>query len=289
MTTRGIFTNGPSTAAIDKLMDQLQDAIRNGDNAEAAALQAQIDEVRAQAEQAEETGQNARDMVLRRDPRLTTLEDLATDLAGAVDAGNNTHQRLDQRIDDIQLTPGPTGPPGPTGADGAHGRDGADSTVPGPAGPAGHDGKDSTTPGPQGPKGDTGATGSVGPTGPIGATGTRGDAGPAGPQGPKGDTGPAGPTNLQIEYRDGIAVPAVLSLLGSAATVDIPITWTNPLPDTNYMVTVQCTPVDSTLIGKTAVTVKSKTANGIVATVTTTALLSVAGKCVLSAVAYRKG
>jgi hypothetical protein len=173
MTSRGIFTNGPSLAAIDKLMDQLQDAIRNGDNAEAAALQAQIDAVRAQAEQAEATSQNARDMVLRRDPRLTTLEDLATDLAGAVGAGNETHHRLDQRIDDIQLTPGPTGPDGPAGRDGTPGRDGSDSTVAGPAGPAGHDGKDSTTPGPQGSKGDTGATGPVGPTGPVAHEATR--------------------------------------------------------------------------------------------------------------------
>jgi len=68
---------------------------------------------------------------------------------------------LHQRIDTIQLTPGPAGPQGPAGINGTNGADGAPGAqgpqgVPGIAGPQGEQGI-------QGPKGDDGATGPAGP------------------------------------------------------------------------------------------------------------------------------
>jgi len=236
---RGNFTNG-ANSELDRLMAQLKDAIASGsaaDSAEVMALQAQIDVIKQQAADAEAVGQNARDMVLRRDPRIATLETLATDLGGAVASGNDAHTRLDQRIDNIQLTPGPRGEQGPAGTDGK-----------------------------------------------AGAAGVKGDTGS---QGPKGDTGPAGPVNLQIEYRDGVAVPAIASLLGISATADVTVTWPNPFPDTNYIITPQISTTAPALIGKTIPNLKSKTPGACVITITTTALIS-AGQATLSAVAYRK-
>ncbi|MCP4000344.1 MAG: hypothetical protein GY727_05490, partial [Gammaproteobacteria bacterium] len=107
-------------------------------------------------------------------------------------------------IENIELTPGPTGADGatgPTGADGATGatgQAGADgATGPagtdgnnGAAGPTGADGNDGAT-GPTGSDGDDGATGATGPTGADGATGVTG---PTGSDGADGATGPTGPT-----------------------------------------------------------------------------------------------
>lgn len=344
---RGVFTAGAAQSQLDALMAQMREALANGaaaDSVEVMALQAQINAVNAKADQAEATGQNARDMVLRRDPRITTLEDLATRLGGAVEAGNDAHTRLDKRIDDITLTPGPKGEPGTDGANGQPGRDGID-------GEPGRDGTDGTEGasayqlaraqgyggtqaqwlaslkgdkgdrgdvGPAGAKGDVGSAGPQGirgvqgDTGPTGARGNAGDTGSTGPQGPKGDTGPTGATGpqgpagtpadmtrvaaleaqkLQIEYRDGIAVPAVVSLLNLSATVDVAVTWSTAFPDTNYtIVKPQATVTSASLIGKTDAVVKAgtQTKTGCTITVTTTALLA-AGTCTIGVMAYRKG
>lgn len=325
---RGLFTSGAAQSQIDALMVQMREAIANGsaaDSAEVMALQAQIDAVNAKADQAEATGQNAREMVIRRDPRITSLEDLATRLGGAVEAGNEAHARLDQRIDNIELTPGPAGPTGATGEQGPQGAPGDVGPI-GPAGPKGDKGAagDTGAQGPVGPqgavgdKGDRGATGATGPAGPVGA---KGDTGPTGPQGAKGDqgfvgatgskgdtgaTGPQGPAGtpadmtrvaaleaqkLQIEYRDGIAVPAVLSLLGISATVDVTVTWATAFPDTAYtIVKPQVSTTSASLIGKTDAVVKAgtQTKTGVTITVTTTAVLAT-GTCTLGVLAYRKG
>jgi hypothetical protein len=266
MTTRGIFNLQDNNAELDKLMAQLKAAIESGsatDSAEVMALQAQIDAVNAKADQAEATGQNARDMVLKRDPRISTLEGLADQLGGAVNAGNGEHARLDQRIDQIQLTPGPAGK---DGANGTHGADGK--------------------PGTNGTNGSDGASAyQVARAAGYGGTQTQWLASLIGP---KGDTGSAGPVNFQVEYRDGVAVPAITSLLGISASVDVTIAWPTPFADANYIATPQVSTTAGALIGKTAVAVKTKTAAACVVTVTTTALLS-AGQATLSAVAYRKG
>lgn len=194
----------------------------------------------AAAATAQATADNARQMVLKRDPRLeaveqksTSLEQLAASYETSVAESKTDRAGIHAELDNLKRTPGP----------------------------AGKDGRD----------------------------GTNGVDGKPGIKGDKGDTGPAGPAGgvAQLEYRDGVAVPAMLSLLGISASVDVPITWPTPFPNTDYAVTVQTTPLDSTLIGRTAAAVKSKTAAGIVVTVTTTAVLA-AGKCVLSAVGQRK-
>lgn len=276
---------------------------------------------------AQATADNARQMVLKRDRMLADLDKDTATLGDAIAAASTEHAamrsewetgdvELGKRIDDIELTPGPVGPQGPAG------RDGADSTVAGPAGPAGKNGVDGLpgkdgAPGGRGPAGSVGPTGTagrdgatgpagaIGPAGPAGATGAAGrdgatgPAGPAGatgptgqtgPQGPEGDTGAAGApgSSVTLDYRDGIAVPAVLSLLGIAATVDVTVTWNTPFPDTAYTIVKPQVSSSPALIGKTDATVKSKTTTGCVITVTTTAVLA-AGTCTLSGLAYRKG
>ena len=72
----------------------------------------------------------------------------------------NQINNLQQQINNIKLTPGPTGPAGPVG----------------PVGP-------------MGPQGAQGLTGAVGATGATGAPGPTGSAGPAGVAGPAGEPG----------------------------------------------------------------------------------------------------
>lgn len=101
----------------------------------------------------------------------------------------------------------------------------------------------------------------------------------------------APPPVTQIEYRDGIAVPAVVSLLGGGATQDVAVTWATPFPDTAYtIVKPQTTATSASLLGKTDAVVKagSVTKTGCTVTVTTAALLA-AGACTVSVLAYRKG
>lgn len=78
-------------------------------------------------------------------------------------------KKIINKIDNISLTPGPTGAKGDTGATG-------------PTGPTGAKGATGAT-GPTGAAGGTGATGAVGPTGPTGAKGATGATGPTGPAG----------------------------------------------------------------------------------------------------------
>lgn len=328
MTRRGYLPQKPVTYITEE-----------GDD---AALEA----VRATAEQALSTGQNARQMVLNRDTRLNNLEDVANRFADITTAAQAEHARLQEAIDTIALTPGPQGDQGPqgepglvgaTGPAGAKGDNGLDGPQGepgskgdrgdiGPAGPQGARGADGATgatgpkgetgptgpagaqgpqgfqgaqgpkgepgaTGPQGVKGDTGPTGATGQTGAQGPKGDTGATGPAGPTGPTGPQGPAGTgTVTQIEYRDGIAVPAVLSLLGLSATTDVTVTWANAFPDTNYtIVKPQTTTTAASLIGKTDAVVKTgtQTRTGCTITVTTTAILA-AGNATLSVLAYRK-
>lgn len=283
---------------------------------------AALESVRTTAEQALSAGQNARQMVLNRDTRLNNLEDVAARFAAVTEAAEAEHTRLQHELDHIALTPGPQGnqgpqgdrgPIGPAGTDGTNGKDGATGPQgePGPKGDRGETGPTGAqgargaggNVGATGPKGDTGATGPAGSQGAQGfqgAQGPKGEPGTPGAQGVKGDTGatgatgPQGPagtgTVTQIEYRDGIAVPPVLSLLGLSATTDVTVTWATPFPDTNYtIVKPQTTPLAAALIGKTDASVKAgtQTRTGCTITVTTTALLA-AGNATIAVLAYRK-
>jgi hypothetical protein len=108
------------------------------------------------------------------------------------DEAANKHY-VDERLNQIALTPGALGPQGPQGPKGDKG-DHGDNGVQGPQGPAG-------ATGPQGPQGTAGANGAPsyvpGPQGPQGPAGPQGAAssvpGPQGPQGWQGPQGPPGP------------------------------------------------------------------------------------------------
>lgn len=103
----------------------------------------------------------------------------------------STVDYVNQRINTIELTPGPKGEQGIPGLIGAQG----------PQGPRGEKGED----GQQGPKGDTGERGPVGPQGapgiqgPKGEKGDKGDPGERGPQGLQGPKGDKGDQGLQGE------------------------------------------------------------------------------------------
>ena len=107
---------------------------------------------------------------------------------------------LQEQINGIQLTPGPTGPSGPTGPTGATGLTGAkgdqgDQGIQGLIGATGLTGAKGDQ-GDQGIQGLTGETGSTGPAstvpGPTGPTGATGSSGPSGPTGPTGADGVSG-------------------------------------------------------------------------------------------------
>jgi hypothetical protein len=65
-----------------------------------AKAQSTADGAATAAAEADDTAKNARQMVLNRDPRLTSLD-------AAVAAGDATHATINERIDQIQLKPGP--------------------------------------------------------------------------------------------------------------------------------------------------------------------------------------
>lgn len=297
------------------------------------------------AGRAQAAADNARAMVLNRDPRLQTLEqetvtlaglaaDYSAQLSASLDDRQQLHAGLDEletqiqqaelrfatdlydeqqtraavvaqlqasfsglasRFDAFEPVPGPAGPQGEQGPQGERGPSGG----PGAAGAPGERGVQ----GQPGPKGDTGATGSPGRDG-VGVQGPAGVQGQPGPAGPKGDPGtPADVTalgalgtrittlegrNLQIEYRDGVPMPAAVVLLGSQ-TVDVPLTWPTAFPDTNYVIVKPQVETNAVaLLGRIDAVVKSKTANGCVVTVTTTATVS-AGSATLAVLAYRRG
>lgn len=188
------------------------------------------EEAKATADTALTTGQNARQMILNRDPRLEAVEFTAaaadqahSELAGQIAA-------LAQQLANVELTPGPQGEPGLPGTPGSAGE----------AGPKGETGS-------QGPKGDTGTagqTGSEGPQGQTGSQGPKGDTGTAGSPGVKGDkgdtgntgqtgqtgaTGPAGTANLAIGIRP-------VASLANSATASVVFPLSRTMPDTNYSV-----------------------------------------------------
>jgi hypothetical protein len=167
--------------------------------------------VTAAIKTAQATADNARQMVINRDPRLTTLEGVASAFTAATASADAVHSALGARIDAV-----------------------------------------------------------------INDIRSRFAALPA----------PV-TTTLQVEYRDGIAVPPITSLLGISASADVTITWPTPFADTGYIVTPQVATATPALIGKTTATLKTKTTTGCIVTVTTTALVG-AGQATVSAVAYRK-
>jgi len=263
--------------------------------------------VNAAIGRAQATADDARRMVINRDKVLADLDADTATLGDAIAAAGTEHANmrteweaaeaaLSQRLDDIQLTPGPAGKDGQAGADGLDGADGRDG-IDGLAGSDGADGKNGVN-GSDGKDGTNGKNGSNGLDGlnayqiarAAGYGGTQAQwlASLTGAKGDMGDPGPAGTPNLQIEYRDGVAVPAITSLLGISASVDVTITWPTPFADAAYVVTPQINTTAATLIGKTAVALKSKTNQACTVTVTSTALLST-GQATISAVAYRKG
>ena len=97
---------------------------------------------------------------------------------------------LQEQINDIQLTPGPTGPSGPSGPTGATGLTGAK----GDQGDQGIQGLIGAT-GLTGAKGDQGDQGIQGLIGATGLTGAKGDQGIQGIQGLTGETGSTGPAS----------------------------------------------------------------------------------------------
>lgn len=119
------------------------------------------------------------------------VESQPVDLKPVTDRLEATETQLSifsNRLDQIQLTPGPQGPPGPQGEPGKEGPQGERGPVgiigePGPVGPVG----------PIGPQGEPGKDGEVGPMGPQGLPGKDGEPGPAGRDGEQGPPGPPGP------------------------------------------------------------------------------------------------
>lgn len=105
---------------------------------------------------------------------------------------------LQTEIDQIQLTPGPTGATGASGATGATGAAGPQGSIglTGPTGPAGAKGDTGTagSTGSQGAQGVPGATGSTGSTGAQGDQGLKGDKGDPGDDGTDGAPGAVGAT-----------------------------------------------------------------------------------------------
>jgi hypothetical protein len=246
--------------------------------------------INAAVAKAQATADNARQMVLNRDVTLKDLQADAATLPDVVNAAATEHARIYDRINDIELTPGPQGPQGERGPAGADGRDGVDGIdgkdgrpgfdgIPGPAGADayevaranGYGGTRTqwlaTLVGPQGPKGDTGATGPAGPAGAKGdqgAAGAKGDAGATGatgPQGPKGDPGSAG------TFAVGISTTPALSLL---ARQDVTVPLSDTMPNTNYTVKTATTAAGISL--GNGITVKTKTTTSV--TLTFTAILA---------------
>lgn len=242
---RGNFTNGDSSAKLDALMIRLQSAIKNGESAEAAALQTQIDELRTETADAKATGQNARQMVLSRDTRLTSLEDVATKFDTVIRAAETTHDNLRAEIANIELTPGP---PGKDGADGQPGRNGLD-----------------------GARGAEGKPGDKGDTGQRGTDGTPADM--------------ARVTALETKVRDleaakvfavGIAATPGLALL---QTQDVTIELSRAMPDTNYTLDLSRS---QGLLTAGAVTFKTKTTNTVTYTLRAVVALGAGSLIVLA-------
>ena len=87
-----------------------------------SALMDRIEAAETLAQSGVAKADNARQMVLNRDPRLSAVETEANTLAQVAAtvqqtaaAAEATHAELARRIDQIALTPGPAGPAGPAG------------------------------------------------------------------------------------------------------------------------------------------------------------------------------
>jgi hypothetical protein len=102
--------------------------------------------------------------------------------------------------------------------------------------------------GPQGPQGIQGIPGPQGIQGIPGIQGEQGIPGPQGDKGDKGDTGSQGPPGESANYRAGAAS------LGHH-DYDVTVTFSSPLADTNYSVSVVGT-------AKSEFSVSNKTING---------------------------
>ncbi|KAJ8383956.1 hypothetical protein AAFF_G00213250 [Aldrovandia affinis] len=108
-------------------------------------------------------------------------------LRGELGAVNASTAFLQNRLDNLNLKPGPPGIPGPKGPKGDSGPVG----VPGPRGEQGAEGYPGLQ-GEPGSKGEKGGLGEPGERGPSGADGERGQTGPSGPPGPSGPAGQPG-------------------------------------------------------------------------------------------------
>ena len=97
---------------------------------------------------------------------------------------------VDDKIRQIELTPGPKGDKGDTGATGPAGPKG-DTGLTGPKGDKGEQGEQGL-PGSKGETGERGPQGLQGPAGEQGPKGDQGETGARGETGPQGATGPAG-------------------------------------------------------------------------------------------------
>lgn len=148
----------------------------------------------ADALAADDRAANVREMVLRRDPRLSSLEDVAQRFATEIARTDRVHADLQAGIDTAltrAMTPGPAGAAGPAGIDGAPGAQGL-----------------------RGPSGTDGVQGLAGAAGKDGAKGADGAA---------GSTGPAGTANLAL----GMA-PVPLLALGANTTIVVSLSRTMP-------------------------------------------------------------
>lgn len=125
---------------------------------------------------------------------FAVLSAQTTSAAGSpFDALWNALNALEERVDTLNLIPGPQGPEGPQGPQGEVG----------PQGPAGADGAT----GPQGPQGETG------PMGPQGLTG------PQGLQGPAGADGAAG--SIELRTRRGTDVTSAGPIIDAVAFCEL--------------------------------------------------------------------
>lgn len=288
---RGTFSDD---AALKAQIASVAAALARTDDDEAsmtAALLAGIDDAKALA-------QNTRQMILndrdRNAQTIAPLQEAAARFGSVTAAADAIHIDLQNQVNNlvtllatIQLLPGPDGPAGPAGPpgsdgapgprgmpgnDGLAGKDGADGPR-GPAGPTGSPGRD-------GSAGPTGATGPAGPAGPSGATGSTGQAGPAGPTGPTGAQGPTGPTGAPGTANLALAIAPcpLIAVLGFAT---VTLTWTRPMPGTDYELQYQHS---GQTLGNPTYTVQSKAKTGVTLKVTAPLLGLTAGYVV--AVAY---
>lgn len=223
-----------------------------------ASLTQATDDAMTAAENAQSTGTNARQMVLSRDARLTSLEQVAAAFQQLQDEADTIHAQLSQRIDNVQTTPGPQGPKGDQGPQGIAGPKGDTGSVgaTGSAGPKGDAGSAGAA-GPTGAKGDAGAPGSVGPTGAVGPQGAKGDTGAQGATGPQG---PAGVANLIV----GMGSYNLTGTLLAGATQEVTVTLDKTMGSATYQVAYALTggtgllgkAVIDGVTGQTATTVK---------------------------------